>query len=196
MPSLRLLLHERHCAQSTFKCPLCQLCLPKAAERKHNSISHQLLVCECGEEYSQLALHRHQEMDCSKRMVHCPFKWCNLSFPTDLLANHENICGRKRVNCPVCSEEVSQLEMEMHLEAFHEVETDPIDWSRPLGSQTLVFKKSDPKFNCPCGQGFQFQDDMQVHQLTECTFRRMAEDLQVAGETGLLPAGMASDIVG
>ena len=24
MPSLRLIMHERHCAQSTYKCPLCQ----------------------------------------------------------------------------------------------------------------------------------------------------------------------------
>ena len=24
MPSLRLLMHERHCAQSTFKCPICK----------------------------------------------------------------------------------------------------------------------------------------------------------------------------
>lgn len=24
MPHLRLLMHERHCAQSTFKCPICK----------------------------------------------------------------------------------------------------------------------------------------------------------------------------
>ncbi len=24
MPTLKLIMHERHCAQSTFKCPLCK----------------------------------------------------------------------------------------------------------------------------------------------------------------------------
>lgn len=32
-------------------------------------------------------------------------------------------------------QEVSQLEMEMHLEAFHGVETDAIDWSKPIATQ-------------------------------------------------------------
>ena len=82
----------------------------------------------------KLALHRHQEMDCSKRSVKCQFKWCNLvcvntlayhiamypvlylyrvglifaffiqSFPMDQLRDHEDLCGRKKVPCPVCKE--------------------------------------------------------------------------------------------
>ena len=56
----------------------------------------------------------------------------------DQLANHENICGRKKVDCPVCREEVSQLELEIHLEAFHSVETASIDWDRPLTSQVSM----------------------------------------------------------
>ena len=87
------------------------------------------------------------------------------SFPIDQLPDHENICGRKKVNCPVCAEvskqatklpcaggiiifvccfqEVSQLELEMHLEAFHAVETESIDWSRPIVGQVCV---------CCCGE--------------------------------------------
>ena len=31
--------------------------------------------------------------------------------------------------------------------------------------QELIFKLNESKFHCPCGVGFQFEDDMQVHQV-------------------------------
>ena len=36
------------------------------------------------------------------------------------------------IQCSLSPQEVSQLEMEMHLEALHEVDTRELDWSRPL----------------------------------------------------------------
>jgi len=35
-----------------------------------------------------------------------------------------------------------------------------------------------------CGGGFDFQDDMEVHQLTECPMRRIAEDLATGNLQG------------
>lgn len=32
----------------------------------------------------------------------------------------------------VCVQEVSQLELEIHLEAFHSVDTRDLDWTKPL----------------------------------------------------------------
>jgi hypothetical protein len=171
----------RHCAHSTYICPLCKAVLPKTAEKKHKYIAHNLLVCACGMEYTQFALHHHQKTDCSKRMVQCPFKWCNLSFPMDQLMNHENLCGRKMVTCSLCQQEVSQLELEMHLEAFHAVDTRDLDWSRPLQREDLQARISKQQFSCGCGMGFDFQDDMEVHQLTDCPLRRQAEHSSHAG---------------
>ena len=80
MSSLRLLMHQKHCAQSTFKCSICgyvcalmlyrtcmwlieffnitttvfRACLPKAAEQKHRIIAHNLLRCDCGLELTQV----------------------------------------------------------------------------------------------------------------------------------------------
>ena len=88
----------------------------------------------------------------------------------------------------------------MHLEAFHFVEVDKLDWTRPVSSQvnylhtyiavhvlytctcfvrmfytyvstltffiqTLSYKKREPNFKCHCGTGFDFEDDLQVHQV-------------------------------
>ena len=86
----------------------------------------------------------------------------------------------------------------MHLEAFHYVEVDKLDWTRPVSSQvnylhihvydtctcfvhmldrciymypltffmqTLSYKKREPTFKCHCGTGFDFEDDLQVHQV-------------------------------
>ena len=32
-------------------------------------------------------------------------------------------------------------------------------------TQVLAFKSTGPKFKCVCGSGFDFQDDMEVHQV-------------------------------
>ena len=32
--------------------------------------------------------------------------------------------------------------------------------------QVLAFKSTGPKFKCVCGSGFDFQDDMEVHQVS------------------------------
>ncbi|XP_019850911.1 PREDICTED: uncharacterized protein LOC100636770 isoform X1 [Amphimedon queenslandica] len=174
MPQLRLLMHERHCAQSTFKCPICKQCFPKSAEKKHHSIAHEPLTCECGQELTQLALHHHQLTQCIKRSVKCQFKWCQLSYPLDQMDAHENQCGRKQVTCPECYEEVTQLEFEMHLEAFHTVDVSKIDWTKPITSQQLTYLVSEiptqnGDFKCHCGDSFAFEDDLQVHQLTVCS---------------------------
>jgi hypothetical protein len=184
MPALRLVMHQRHCAQSTFLCPHCKAVLPKAAEKKHKYIAHDLLVCACGLEYTQFALHHHQKTDCSKRMVQCQFKWCNLSFPMDQLMAHENLCGRRKVSCPLCLEEVSQLEMAIHLEAFHSVDTRDLDWSKPLQKADLESRVLKPQFTCGCGLGFDFQDDMEVHQLTDCPLRRLTEQPSLSTAKG------------
>ena len=66
------------------------------------------------------------------------------------------------------------LEVEGHLEAFHTVDTTKLDFNKPLASQlanmatTHVLSSScDPQknFSCACGTDFQFQDDLQVHQV-------------------------------
>ena len=31
--------------------------------------------------------------------------------------------------------------------------------------QTLSYKKREPNFKCHCGTGFDFEDDLQVHQV-------------------------------
>jgi hypothetical protein len=184
MPSLRLVMHQRHCAVSTFICPHCRAALPKVAEKKHKYIAHDLLVCACGLEYTQFALHHHQKTDCSKRTVPCQFKWCNLSFPMDQLMNHESLCGRKKISCCLCQEEVSQLEMAIHLEAFHSVDTRDLDWRKPLQKQDLESRVSKPQFSCGCGLGFEFMDDMEVHQLTDCPLRRLAENQPISSTKG------------
>ena len=71
-------------------------------------------------------------------------------------------------------QEVSMLEIAGHLEAFHSVDTSKIDWSKSLSSQAAVASatptlsgscEAQQNFSCACGANFQFQDDLQVHQV-------------------------------
>ena len=70
-------------------------------------------------------------------------------------------------------QEVSMLEIAGHLEAFHSVDTSKIDWSKSLSSQPAVASatptpgtyETQQNFSCACGANFQFQDDLQVHQV-------------------------------
>ena len=70
-------------------------------------------------------------------------------------------------------QEVSMLETAGHLEAFHSVDTSKIDWSKSLSSQAAVASaiptpgscEAQQNFSCACGANFQFQDDLQVHQV-------------------------------
>ena len=68
------------------------------------------------------------------------------------------------------------LEVEGHLEAFHSADTSKIDWNKPLASQVASIGamptcglnsscEDRTNFSCACGQIFQFQDDLQVHQV-------------------------------
>ena len=62
------------------------------------------------------------------------------------------------------------LEVEGHLEAFHSVDTSEIDWNKSLASQVTsarnsCFSEKQMNFSCACGKDFQFQDDLQVHQV-------------------------------
>jgi hypothetical protein len=54
MPELRLLMHEKHCSQSTYKCPVCREIMPKQMQEKHNIISHEDLSCSCGTSLPQV----------------------------------------------------------------------------------------------------------------------------------------------
>ena len=69
------------------------------------------------------------------------------------------------------------LEVEGHLEAFHSVDTSKIDWNKSLASQVTFatttsgglsscINDKQMNFSCACGKDFQFQDDLQVHQVT------------------------------
>ena len=65
------------------------------------------------------------------------------------------------------------LEVEGHLEAFHTVDSSKIDWSKSLSSQAAITSAmssggscdTQKNFSCACGANFQFQDDLQVHQV-------------------------------
>ena len=67
------------------------------------------------------------------------------------------------------------LEVEGHLEAFHTVHVDSskIDWSKSQSSQAAITSAmssggscdTQKNFSCACGANFQFQDDLQVHQV-------------------------------
>ena len=68
------------------------------------------------------------------------------------------------------------LEVEGHLEAFHSVDTSKIDWNKSLASQVTsaatksgglssCINETKLNFSCACGKDFQFQDDLQVHQV-------------------------------
>ena len=66
------------------------------------------------------------------------------------------------------------LEIAGHLEAFHSVDTSKIDWSKSLLSQAAIASatptlpgscEAQQNFLCACGANFQFQDDLQVHQV-------------------------------
>ena len=65
------------------------------------------------------------------------------------------------------------LETAGHLEAFHSVDTSKIDWSKSLSSQPAIASATPTpagsceiqNFSCACGANFQFQDDLQVHQV-------------------------------
>ena len=65
------------------------------------------------------------------------------------------------------------LKVEGHLEAFHTVDTSKIDWNRSLSSQVAGASstslnsslETQNNFSCACGKNFQFQDDLQVHQV-------------------------------
>ena len=37
--------------------PIFRTCMPKTAEKKHHFIAHELLVCECGQELTQVQCH-------------------------------------------------------------------------------------------------------------------------------------------
>ena len=50
---------------------------------------------------------------------------------------HAYMCFNMHVYMCFNFQEVSQLEMKIHLEAFHNVLTDTIDWSKPLANQVL-----------------------------------------------------------
>ena len=66
------------------------------------------------------------------------------------------------------------LEIAGHLEAFHSVDTSKIDWSKSLSSQAAVASatptlggcEAQQNFSCACRANFQFQDDLQVHQVS------------------------------
>ena len=68
------------------------------------------------------------------------------------------------------------LEVEGHLEIFHTVDTSKIDWNKSLSSQVAGVAsagssalnsslETQNNFSCACGKNFQFQDDLQVHQV-------------------------------
>lgn len=65
------------------------------------------------------------------------------------------------------------LEIAGHLEAFHSVDTSKMDWGKPLSSQAAITSatptpgscEAQQNFSCACGANFQFQDDLQVHQV-------------------------------
>ncbi|KAL5468780.1 hypothetical protein EMCRGX_G029897 [Ephydatia muelleri] len=82
--------HERcsYCGS----CSICGMCLPKAAERKHHKIAHELIRCDCGLELTQLDLHIHQKSDCMKKSIKCSFKWCNLQ---DTEVNKNNLARHR-----------------------------------------------------------------------------------------------------
>eukprot|EP00731_Ephydatia_muelleri_P008856 Em0004g1194a len=178
MSSLRLLMHQKHCAQSTFKCSICGVCLPKAAQSKHHKIAHELIRCDCSLELTQLDLHEHQKSECTKKTIKCSFQWCNLSFPLDQIEHHESICARKNVTCPICSMDVTQLELEQHLQALHSVDTNNINWLAPLANQltSMVPVPTTNQLKCICNREFQFQDDLEVHQLTECPLQGTSDN--------------------
>ena len=68
------------------------------------------------------------------------------------------------------------LEIAGHLEAFHSVDTSKVDWGKPLSSQAAITSatptpgscEAQQNFSCACGANFQFQDDLQVHQVMNC----------------------------
>ena len=73
-------------------------------------------------------------------------------------------------------QDVSMLEVEGHLEAFHSADSSKINWNKSLASQvgsigavatSAVNFSCDAQtnFSCACGRSFQFQDDLQVHQV-------------------------------
>ena len=68
------------------------------------------------------------------------------------------------------------LEVEGHPEAFHSMDTSNIDWNKSLASQVTntsttsgglssCISETQMNFSCACGKDFQFQDDLQVHQV-------------------------------
>ena len=45
--------------------------------------------------------------------------------------------------------------------------------------QVLAFKSTGPKFKCVCGSGFDFQDDMEVHQVSVLSHRQTCVSLHL-----------------
>ena len=75
------------------------------------------------------------------------------------------------------------LEVEGHLEAFHSADASKIDWNKPLALQVatigavatsaLSFNcETQTNFSCACGRSFQFQDDLQVHQVRGALYEK------------------------
>ena len=141
MPEIMLVRHERHCQNKFSRCPECSALVSEEMKAKHPLIYHRPLMCECGVQMTQLALHHHQRVECIKRLTACSHWWCNMKVPLDSLQQHEDRCGLTPHECPECKTDVQVRTLEKHLTMVHMIDTSTIDWTKPLKVQTL--KKLD-----------------------------------------------------
>ena len=113
-------MHEMGCARQNFKCPTCQMCVPKADKAKHEEEMHVPATCEhCGFQAPKFQFGNHLD-NCKSKPQQC--KFCDQVVPVPSLNEHLQVCGSKTFKCEDCGEFVKKMEKEIHkFEGFCDV---------------------------------------------------------------------------
>lgn len=151
VPERSLVLHQNFCLRNNFRCPHCNLIIPKKDQpshwhcsncsthgnsphslQKHQSTHHTPHPCPCTETLPSLpALAFHRATTCPLKLVKCRFcqtfkEQGDLSglSAQDMLSGltaHEADCGSRTLECHVCGRRLRLKEMRVH-QLFHENE--------------------------------------------------------------------------
>ncbi|KAH3756088.1 Ubiquitin fusion degradation UFD1 family protein [Pelomyxa schiedti] len=110
-------MHELHCRRRNTRCSKCGKVMLINQRDKHEDISHTLLKCHCGALFEQKVLMIHMQTECPQRLVPCSY--CELQCPAATLGDHQNACGSKTTNCPICDFPLARKELQNHMIQAH-----------------------------------------------------------------------------
>jgi len=107
-------IHKMRCARFNVRCPICNQSVPRTSLEAHNKENHVPIPCEqCGASFLPADMAKHKANDCPDVLVPC--KYCQLNVLRKKLREHENICGSKSTNCPICGASVAKNMLDQHI---------------------------------------------------------------------------------